>query len=104
VGHENGVAVLKATEGAFVLTVNTTVCAAVPPITVEAGMLQEGGLLAAAGVMEQLKLTTPLKPLVGVSVMVEVLPDVAPALIAIGVPDIVKLGRLIVYVAVATGD
>ena len=86
------------------VTVRTVVCATAPLIVTEPGMLQEGGLLATTGEIAQFRLTTPLKPPDGVSVIVEVLPDVAPDLTVIAVPERVKLGRVMVYVAVATDD
>jgi hypothetical protein len=60
------------------------------------------GLEAIAAV----KTTAPAKPPAGVTVMANVFPVVAPRVIAIDVPPIVKLGftaAVIVYVAVETG-
>jgi hypothetical protein len=56
--------------------------------------LHVAGSLAAAGEMAQLRLTVPMKPLTGVTVMVEVFPVVAPEETVIAVPLTVKLGIL----------
>ena len=65
---------------AVVVTVSVVV-AAVVPLTVAAGAEQAGESLALAGavVTAQVKLTAPVKPLAGVTVMVLVFPVVAPA-------------------------
>ena len=69
-------------------------------------MLQVGGVPETAEVIPQVKLTIPLNPPVGVTVMVEVVLDAAPSATVAAVPEIWKLGdgRLMVYVAVATDD
>ena len=63
---------------AVVFTVSETVSAVVPLIVIDAGTLHVGGLLAAAGVIEQLKPTVPVKSAKGATVIVEVFPVVAP--------------------------
>jgi len=60
-------------------TVNVAVCGVVPLIVTEDGrMLHVAGSFAAAGVILQVRLTVPVKPLDGVTAMVEVFPVVAP--------------------------
>lgn len=57
------------------------VCAAVPEIVTEAGeSAQVAGSLAAVGATAQVSATAPVSPPDGVTVMVEVLPVVAPGL------------------------
>lgn len=73
-------------------TVSVAVCAVVPLIVTEAGMLHVVGSLAAMGVMVQPKLTVHVNPLDGVMVMVEVFPVVAPGVSVTAVPLTVKLG------------
>lgn len=63
-------------------TVSVAVPAAAPLIATDAGIEQVAGLVALAGlvVTAQLRLTVPVKPPAGVTLIVEVLPLVAPAL------------------------
>ena len=61
--------------GAVVETVKTSVP---EPVTVADAREHVAGSLAAVGLMEQLKLTAPVKPPEGVTVIVEVLPVLAP--------------------------
>jgi hypothetical protein len=71
---------------AVVDTVSVDVCAA-PLIATEAGeRLHVAGSLAAVGEMAQLRLTVPVKPLTGVTVIVEVFPVVAPGATLTAVP------------------
>jgi hypothetical protein len=67
---------------AVVDTVNVAVCAVVPLKFVnEAGeRLHVAGSLAAVGVMAQVSATVPVNPPDGVTLIVEVLPVVAPGL------------------------
>ena len=67
---------------AVVEMVRVEVCAVVPLRVTEGEVkLQVAGSLAAVGVMAQVRLTVPVNPLApGVTVMVEVLPLVAPGL------------------------
>jgi hypothetical protein len=60
--------------------VSVAVCTPAPVMPTDDGMLQVTGLVAFAGavVTEQLNATVPVKPLEGVTVMVDVLPVVAP--------------------------
>lgn len=61
------------------LIVSVEVCAVVPPIVTEDGAkLHVAGSLVAVGLMEQLKLTVPVKPFEGVTEIVTVFPVVAP--------------------------
>ena len=76
----------------MVYTVSVVVCAAAPLIVTEAGMLHVAGSLAAAGVMAQLRLTVPVYPPDGVTVMVEVFPVVAPGATETDVPPMVNAG------------
>ena len=68
---------------AVVVTVRVAVTAAVPAMLTEDGTEQVAGLVAPAGlvVTAQVRLTVPLKPPVGVTLTVEVLPVVAAATI-----------------------
>jgi hypothetical protein len=79
-----------------VITVRVEVTAPVPVISGEAGFrLQVAGLTAPEGpVTEQARATAPVNPLDGVSVMVEVLPLVAPAsmLSAVGFTSRLNVG------------
>ena len=71
---------LRALVGAVVETVNVEVSAEVPVMSTEAGeRLQVAGSLAAVGVTAQVKATVPVNPPDGVTLMVDVLPEVAPA-------------------------
>jgi len=59
--------------------VSVELCAPVPVIVTELGVkLQVGGSLAAAGVTAQVRLTVPVNPLDGVTVILTVFPVVAP--------------------------
>jgi hypothetical protein len=73
--------------------VRVSVCGVEPLTVTEDGRLQDAGLLAAVGEMEQLKLrvTEPVKPLDGVTVTVDVFPVVAPGSTEIAVPEMVML-------------
>jgi acyl dehydratase len=65
--------------------VKVEVCAAVPAMVTDVGeRLQVAGSLAAVGLIEQVRATAPVNPPEGVTVMVEVLPVVAPGLTVIG--------------------
>lgn len=77
---------------AVVFTVSVVVCAAVPVIVTDAGMLHVAGSLAAVGEMEQARLTAPVNPFEGVSVIVDVLPVVAPGAMVTAVPEIARPG------------
>ena len=87
-----------------VLTVRVVVCAVVPLMVTEVGMLHVAGSLAAVGVIAQLRLITPVNPPEGVKLIVDVFPVVAPGatLTAAPVMEKVGVGRLMVYTAVAT--
>lgn len=61
-------------------------------IVSEGGKLRVGGSLGAWGVMVQFRLTVPVNPPDGFTVMVDVLPLVAPRTTVMAVPLIVKLG------------
>ena len=63
---------------------SVAVCALVPVMSSDAGMAQVTGLVGFVGVVvtEQLRFTTPVNPPVGETVMVEVLPVVAPPVTA----------------------
>ena len=79
----------------MVETVSVAVCALAPLIVTEAGeRLHVAGSLAAVGEMAQLRLTVPVKPLTGVTVMVEVFPVVAPGATLTAVPLTVMLVTL----------
>lgn len=79
--------------GAVLLTVIVAVTAEVPLMSTEDGMLHVGGAIAPEGldVREHLRMTAPTKPAAGVTAIVEVLPEVAPALTVTAVPDKSKL-------------
>jgi hypothetical protein len=67
--------------------------------------LNVGGTTAFAGlvVMAAVSTTLPVNPFAGVSVIVDVSPETAPAVTVTAVPAILKLGgKLIVYVALVT--
>ena len=64
----------------MVLTVSVAVCADELVIDTEAGTLHVAGSLAAVGVITQLRLTVPVNPPDGVTIIVDVLPVVAPGL------------------------
>jgi len=79
--------------GAVVVTVSIEVCVAVPLMVTEAGeTLHVAGLLAAAGLIEQLRLIVPLNPFDGATVIVEVFPVVAPGATVIAGPLTAKVG------------
>ena len=75
------------------LTVIVAVTAELPLMSTEVGMLHAAGSIAPEGlvVREHLRLTAPTKPASGVTVIVEVLPEVAPALTVTAVLDKSKL-------------
>jgi hypothetical protein len=82
VGQKRFLGLLSAVVAAVVLMLKVAI---VTPLTeTEAGILHVAGSLAAVGAMEQLRLTMPVNPPAGVMVMVEVLPEVAPAATVIG--------------------
>lgn len=85
---------LREVVAAVVFTVRVAVCAVVPVIVTEAGRLHVAGSLAATGLTEQLRLTAPVNPPVGVRVMADVFPVVAPRTTVIAVPLIVKPGEM----------
>jgi hypothetical protein len=69
----------SAVVAAVVSTVSVDVCAVLPLSVTDAGLrLHVGGSLAAAGVMEQLRLTEPENPFVPTTLIVAVFPVVAP--------------------------
>ena len=79
-----------------VYMVSAEVCAEEPLIVTEAGeRLHVAGSFAATGVMAQLKVTAAVNPFVGVTVMVEVFPVVAPGATETAVPAIVKVGVMV---------
>lgn len=82
-------------EPAVVETVSVAVCAVVPlsPKAV-VPKLREGGVTALTGPPEiaAARLTLPVNPATGVTVMVDVLPELEPAVTVTFVPVIVKLG------------
>jgi hypothetical protein len=57
-------------------------------VTVAGDRLHVGGSLAATGLMEQLRLTVPVNPFVGVTGMETVLPVVAPGSMLIDTPPL----------------
>lgn len=64
----------------MVVTASVDVKADVPVMLTEVGdRAQVAGLLAAVGLTAQVRATVPVKPPEGVTLMVEVLPVVAPA-------------------------
>ena len=76
---------------AVVFTVRV-VCAAAPLMVAEVGMLHVAGSFAALGEIAQLRRIAPVNPPVGVKVIVEVFPEVAPRTILIAVPVMEKPG------------
>lgn len=69
----------SAVVAAVVSTVSVDVCAVLPLSVTDAGLrLHVGGSLAAAGVMEQLRLTEPENPFVPATPIIAVFPVVAP--------------------------
>lgn len=89
-----------------VFTVRVAVCAVEPLIVADVGMLHVAGSLAAVGVTvtAQLRVTMPVNPFEGASVIVDVFPVVAPGATLTAVPVIEKsgVGGTIVYVALDT--
>src|ERR1035441_8458682 len=80
---------------AVVEMVRVAVCAVVPVIVTDTGAkLHAAGSFAATGVMVQLRLTVPIYPFNGVTVMIEVFPVVAPRATETdaGVPLTVNVG------------
>jgi hypothetical protein len=75
-----------------VCTARVVVTAPVLLIATEPGMLHVAGSFAAVGVIAQVRLTAPVNPSAGVSVIVEVFPVVAPRVTLMFVPVIEKLG------------
>ena len=77
-------------------TVKIAVAAAVPVTLTGEGMLQVTGLIAPDGtvVTAQLRLTLPVNPFDGVTLIVEVLPVVAPAVIVTLVPERANVGAI----------
>jgi hypothetical protein len=90
-GGKNLLVRLRAEVAGVVFTVRVTVCAAELLMVAEAGMLHVAGSLAAVGVIAQLRLITPVNPLEGVKVIVEVFPIVAPGATLTAVPVMEKL-------------
>jgi hypothetical protein len=86
-------------EAAVVVTVSVAVCAAAPVILtgVVAPKLKVGGYTAPAGeeVMAAESTTLPVKPLAGVTVIVEVFPVVAPGRTLTVVPLTVTVGLVL---------
>lgn len=76
----------------MVVTVSVAVCAVAPLISTEEGVtVQVAGLVAPLGPLGmQLRLTVPVRPLTGVTVMMEVLPVVAPA-VTVMLPPLVSV-------------
>lgn len=78
-GHSRFFNSLFALLGAVVMIVSVELCAPVPLIVTELGVkVQVGELLASAGVIVQVRLTIPVKPFDGVTVIATVFPVVAP--------------------------
>ena len=78
---------------AMVVTVSIEVCVVVPLMVTEAGeRLHVAGLLAAVGLIEQLRLIVPVNPFDGATVIVEVFPVVAPGATVIAGPLTAKVG------------
>ena len=82
----------RAELAAVVFTVRLAICAAVPLMVTEVGMLHVAGSLAAAGVMAQVRPIVPVNPPVGVKVIVDVFPAVAPGVTLMAGPVMEKLG------------
>ena len=93
-GRKNRLRRLRAEPADVVFTVRVTVCAVVPLIITEAGMLHVAGSLAAVGVIAQLRLITPVNPPVGVKLMVDVFPVAAPGTTLTAGPMIEKPGGI----------
>ena len=94
-GQKNFLVWLREVVAAVVEMVSVEVCAVVPekPVSDAGDMLQVAGSLAALVVNAQVRLTVPVNPDCGVTVMVEVLPVVAPGVaIETAVPPMVKVG------------
>lgn len=91
-GQKDFPAWFRAEVAAVVFTVRDVVCGVELLILTEAGILQVAGSLAAIGVTLQLRVIDPVKPPVGVRVMVDVFPDVAPGVTVTGVPVMEKPG------------
>jgi hypothetical protein len=86
---------IPALDAAVVNIVSVELCAPVPVIVSELGdRLHAAGSLTATGLIEQVRFTVPVKPLEGATVMVAVLPVVAPGKMVIDElpPPIVKVG------------
>jgi hypothetical protein len=80
-GQNNFSERLREAVAAVVVIFRVAVCAAAPLIVTEAGLrLQVAESLAAVGETEQLRLTAPVRPPAGVTVIIEVFPVVAPGL------------------------
>lgn len=79
--------------GAVVVTVIVDETAEAPLMSTEDGMLHVAGSIAPEGldVREHLRSTAPTKPAAGVTAIVEVFPEVAPAVTVTAVPDKSKL-------------
>jgi hypothetical protein len=79
--------------GAVVVTVIVAVAAEAPSMSTEDGMLHVGGAIAPDGLDDRahFRFTTPTKPPPGFTAILEVLPEVAPALTVTAVPDKSKL-------------
>jgi hypothetical protein len=77
-----------------VATVKAAVAAVLPVMLTDEGTLQVAGLAAPVGLelMAQDNPTAPVNPLAGVTVMVDVLPEVAPGVTVTEVPLIVNDG------------
>lgn len=87
--------------------VSVAVCTPAPVMPTDDGMLQVTGLVAFVGavVTEQLKATVPVKPLEGVTVIVDVLPVVAPwSTVMAPLFEAEKVGGAIAYVSLSTAD
>lgn len=81
---------------AVVVTVSVEVCAAVPLIVSEVGeRLHVTGSTASIGATEQLRLTVPVNPFAGVTVMAAVFPVVAPDLMVSAEPLNEKVGAAV---------
>jgi hypothetical protein len=73
----------------------------------DTGMPHVTGLVAFVGavVTEQLRATVPVKPLEGVTVMVDVLPIVTPwPIVMVPLLETEKVGGAMMYVSLATAD
>ena len=103
IGHNSPFISLFALVAAVVTIVSVELCAAVPVIATELGVrVQVGGSLAAAGVIEQVRLTVPVNPFDGVTLIGTAFPVVAPGstLIVEPPPPTPKVGPAVTVSAI----